>query len=241
MTKEVVPSICERLPTFEDLGWGAFMYWVSSYGGNIGGDRAYVELLEAQDFLEELRRSPRTVSPASIRQYLIDFLNQWRCQLADTDDMAERIREGIAGITEMVHRLEPITLLSLDMCSDKSLVRQITTKLNDVRGLGPTSTAKILHILHPAVFIPWDRPIRDEFGKGSGSWWYDDFLAWVQTVAHHVRNDFRRSFPGDEPEAYLSRKLGYDPPKTLAKFIDEFLWIRITKKVAIPPPWHPGI
>jgi hypothetical protein len=240
--KECVSNMCECLPSFDDLAWGAFMYWVSSYGGNIGGDQAYVELFKAQDFLRELRQSPEIVSSASIREYLIRFLNQWRCQLADSEDMAERIRGGIIGITEMLHRFDTMTLLGVDMHAHKSLVRQIATKLDDIHGLGPTSTAKILHVLNPAVFIPWDQPVRKEFGERSRSWWYDDFLVWAQKVAHHVRDDFKEEFsPDDEPEAYLSRKLDYSPPKTLAKFIDEFFWIKVTKGIHIPPPWHPGI
>lgn len=216
------------------------MYWVSSYGGNIGGDQSYVQLFEVQGFLPQLRRSPDMVEATSIRNHLIRFLNQWRCQLADNDDMAVRIREGIVRIAQLVNLFDTMTLLDVDMHTHNSLIRQIFTELDDVHGLGSTSTAKILHILNPAVFMPWDQPIRKEFAEHTGSWWYDDFLVWTQRIAHNVRNDFRRSFPDDEPQDYLSGKLGYDPPKTLAKFIDEFLWLRVTKQVHIPPPWHPG-
>jgi hypothetical protein len=227
--------------SFNDLAWGAFMYWVSSYGGNIGGDQAYVELFKAHDFLQELRHSPKGVTPASISKHLIKFLNQWRCQLADSEDMAERIRGGIVGLTESLRRFDTMTLLSTDMSTHKSLIKQMAVQLNDVHGLGPTCTAKILHVLNPAVFVPWDQPIRDVFWKYNHSRWYEDFLEYTQRVARNVRSDFKSFFPNDEPELYLSRKLRYSPSKTLAKFVDEFLWIKVTKHMAIPPPWHPGM
>ena len=229
------------IPSFNDLAWGAFMYWVSSYGGNIGGDQAYVELFKAHDFLQELRQSPKRVTSASISKYLINFLNQWRCQLADSEVMAERIREAIAGLTKSLRRFDTVTLLSIDMSAHKSLIKQMAAQLDDVHGLGPTCTAKILHVLNPAVFVPWDKPIREAFWKYNHSRWYEDFLEYTQRAARDVRADFKSFSSTDEPEVYLSRKLGYSPSKTLAKFLDEFLWIKITKKMPIPPPWHPGM
>ena len=109
-----------------------------------------------------------------------------------------------------------------------------------------TATSKLLHLLQPNLFVMWDNNILAFYRRnnpnirdsGSG---YCAFLRSMQEMAINIHEAFSRQTQGqeDDPATFLSEQLRYDQPQTLAKFIDEYNWVTITKRVSVPPPWHP--
>jgi hypothetical protein len=70
---------------------------------------------------------------------------------------------------------------------------------------------------------------------------YAEFLNKMRIVGKSVVEDFQVSHSGEKngPAIFLSKKLGLDPPLSLAKFIDEYNWITVTRQAEVPPKWHP--
>jgi len=97
----------------------------------------------------------------------------------------------------------------------------------------------------------WDGPIREYQRNSERPISRDDGEGYVAFLRHHggqmaksVSDDYRdTSGQEDRPEDYLSRRLYAEPrTKTLAKYLDEYLWIRITTidemtDLFPPPAW----
>lgn len=232
--------------TFNELQWAVFLYWAVSYGGNIGGDQDYVPLMSKVEFLERLRNNPRELSIQEIRQEVILFLNKWKCMVKDDDVTGEEIKSAIIDSKEMLHDLTSTNMLELGSLpeSKKNEIVSIYNRFDYVRHMGPTATSKTLHILKPDLFVMLDRFILSHYrrknpqinGTGKG---YLAFLLTMSEMATHVVADFKRLYPNDTLERFVCQKLGYTLNKSLAKFMDEYNWITITKGLVVPPRWWP--
>ena len=115
--------------------------------------------------------------------------------------------------------------------------------------IAATATGKILHVLNPELFVMWDKPILAHFrgtnGIGDSPQGYRAFLQQMNQDAVAVQQSFSTEAltpspqPGGTSEAYLSQRMNYNPPKTMAKYLDEFYWVTVTNGVSVPPQWHP--
>jgi hypothetical protein len=89
----------------------------------------------------------------------------------------------------------------------------------------------------------WDEAIREDtrLRAADTADGYLEFLKKMRNTAKRVVEDFRVSYSDEKmgPAVFLSRKLGLHPPLSLAKFIDEYNWITVTRQAEIPPKWHP--
>ena len=70
---------------------------------------------------------------------------------------------------------------------------------------------------------------------------YAYYLRRMQKFAVAARTDCRESLGCEDPAAYLCDRIGISPRLPLAKFIDEYNWLVITRRVPLPPKWHPDI
>jgi hypothetical protein len=226
----------QKYPDFRAFAWGIFLYSGSSYGG----DEAYLTLMREDHFLDDLRFRPKSVKLDQISKHLIRFLNGWRCRVEDSEEMAGQIRDAIGDALPLLNSLQSTSLRKIDLNEQKGEIAEIT-KLLGVKGFGPTCISKTLHVLNPALFLPWDQPMRDWFWEAQRSMWYADWLEYSQGIARHIDEDFERWQSKLSPEDYLSRKMKCELPKSLPKCIDEYLWIRITKQATLPPSWYPDM
>ena len=234
------------MPSFNELAWAALIYWAASYGGNIEGDKPYVDLMQMQEILCRLRESPQELELDEIKGSLVKFLNEWRSMLSNSSEMLARIKNGLVESIPHLSCLSDTPIAEFNLSAGSDAIRGFFDELLQVKGIGPTSAAKIAHILRPQLFVPWDRDICSHFEKeklipkGGDGRAYVEFLHVAQGSVLDVIADFRSSHPGQEPDNYLSRKLNCPIAKSMAKFIDEYNWITITKKLPVPPPWWPS-
>ncbi len=230
--------------TFEKFAWAAFIYWAQSYYGNIGGDNAYSEIMKNQRFLRDLRNYPDELSTKEIGEVLINFLNQWRCRLADSQENREAIKQRLVRQKEGTYSLSGETIARVNFSKAEGTIQKLYTSLREVRGFGPTTTSKVMHVLNPELFVMWDNKILDEYNKldrriTDSPAGYVQFLRLMQELALQVEADFRKYRAGGNVEDFLSEKLRYEPKKYFANFVDEFNWITYTKGMDLPPPWSP--
>ena len=231
---------------FIELQWAAFLYWAVSYGGNIGGDQDYVPLMSNTVFLERLRSNPAELTIKEISDNVILFLNRWKCMVKDDDATAEAIKRALVESKRVLRNLGSKTVLDIDILSDsqRNEIAGLYFEFDMISRFGPTATSKTMHILKPDLFVMWDGDILRHYKKrnpqinGTGKG-YLAFLSTMSEMARGVTEDFQKSYPTSTPEIFLCDKLGYTLKKSLAKFMDEYNWITISKRIAVPPRWWP--
>lgn len=230
--------------TFAKFAWAAFIYWAQSYYGNIGGDNAYSKIMTNDVFLEKLRNHPDELSTEEISEALINFLNEWRCRLADSPGTCQAIKQQLVEQTEDAQALSGETIALVDFNKAEGAIQRLYSSLRKVRGFGPTTTSKVIHVVNPELFVMWDNDILKRY-KGldrritDSPAGYVQVLRTMQDLALQVEADFQKYYTSVRVEGFLSEKLRYKPKKSLATFVDEFNWITYTKRMDLPPPWSP--
>jgi hypothetical protein len=206
---------------------------------------SYMGLLSIGSFLNKLQTSPDEVTPEEVLNELITgFLNRWGCRLPKTLETAMAIKSNLVRGADAVLALSHDNLLEVDLSNARTaksdLIAETYDKLRTVRRVGPTTASKILHVLNPALFVMWDTAIRKHYSallgkKLSGGEDYVAFLGHMQKLGQSVARDLSsQQVFTENVETRLSRQLGYDPPLTLAKLLDEYNWVTIVKRVHIP-------
>ncbi len=240
--------------TFGELAWTAYIYAIVTKG-----DKTYWEVEQSRESIDDFVRAPTKSKIKDIENIVVkQFLTGWGlCRISGQKTW------GIA--TRIEHELEKLDAAERDFLSRLSIgnvgagrlsdnyatiIKNLYNALRSIDGCGPTAVSKILFLLFPKLFMMWDEPIRAYLRRSESPIPKDDgkgyvaFLRLGGQVAKSVRDDYRDSLGRrDRPEDYLSGKLYAERnTKTLAKYLDEYLWIKITKEVMLsdllpPPEW----
>ena len=102
--------------------------------------------------------------------------------------------------------------------------------------------SKIAHVLNHRLFVPVNVSTLSYFGLFGEA---DGFIKWLEIAQQNAReivDDFDNLGFDGTPEDYLSERLGYvnvGCHKSLARFIDEYFWLRIGENLPVPPKWIP--
>ena len=236
---------------FRQLAWAAFLFRYI-----LGEeDKAYLrtrELLGADP-----AGTIAKFGTADVQELILSgFINRWRCRVINSPESARAIQEAVFRISPLLSSLAGAAIEGVDF--GKSIHRRDTTlttieTIDEVyRPLasigfrfGRTAASKLLHLLQPSLFAMWDGPIwhayKSRLRQAGRRFTYSLFLQEIQRMARDVCVDCRQMGVRGDPSAYLSGCLGYSPPKTLAKYLDEYNWVTITRGAGLPPGWHPGL
>jgi hypothetical protein len=131
------------------------------------------------------------------------------------DRIAEKLRELAPQFSEF----QTLTLASIDIRKRSDKIETLYNDLlnakwksdkNKTKRVGPTATAKLLHLTIPDLFMIWDRKIRLSYGFRESGAGYIRFLAKMQRCS-------RKLGPVLEN---LSSEYG----KSIPKLIDEYNW-----------------
>jgi len=194
-----------------------------------------------------------------IRDKLIrGFLNKWRSRFPNNSESGSAILSTISRLSPYLQKLIGCDIESVNFDDnihtkdvEDTIFNCVTCIFNAVAncyGFRTTVGAKILGIINPNLFVIWDNEIAYHYGlklfkdspgniySGEG---YVTFLKEMQRIARLFLSDYQNRFGKRDLTEFLSLRLHLNPIMPLAKFIDEFNWITITKKIEIPPKWHP--
>lgn len=217
-----------------------------------GNNEYYLEILK-KNILEKIKNDKLTLSDI---EALIDFLNKWHSRLKNKDStvikddliiVTSSVKDDLLKvltsqiIKEKLGVLKKYSISNVDF-SDKNIIAAINTIYSDidsVKYIASTITSKILAVLLPDLFVMWDKAIRDYYFNKKENYEYKsedyiEFLKIMQNRAFILNSDYNVYNPEkekDELNVYLSKKVGYaNNILSLAKFIDQYNWIKITKK-----------
>ena len=171
----------------------------------------------------------------------ITWLRAWGCRhlrRADTPRTDEALRAWWAtwggrlpGDQATLTGLAEADLVSAGLAYDA--LRAAPAASRSVKGaeidvaFGDTATAKLLFVVRPQVFPPWDEMIRLAFGKPGGSAAYVRLLRLSAAALDGLAG--RLAVPVSELPEILGR-----PESTPPKIVDEFLLVRIATADAAP-------
>jgi len=173
----------------------------------------------------------------------LKFLNKWSCRIA------KKAHREISARLKSWYKTDTATLfgrnknlwelneedLSLAATAYTSLLK-ITANYDTRSGkrqrvsIGHPAAAKILFALRPKAFPPWDNSIRNKLKEAYSITCYVDYLRHAKDLIGDIREACKKNgFTLNQLPKRLDR-----PDSTVAKLIDEYYWITITKECPSP-------
>lgn len=228
-----LPPIPTGPTTYREIEWAAQIYRGRRDGRNF--EEAYRDVYKSEFRKALLNRC----SSDDITRLLL-FLNKWGARWSCekmTPVLLEAVPEAIASLRCLATALPDDD--GLDDW-DAALVMRAVDRLMADDGVGATLASKILGIVNPEFFVMWDRDIQlayfprhqpDTFGAGAR---YARFLSDMMQAAKCIRKDAIEQHDISDPAGCLSRTFGLNPSFTLAKFIEEYNFLTITKGKTYP-------
>ena len=165
---------------------------------------------------------------------LLRFLNRWKSPtwakldvvLSDT-------------LPEVLRHLGPLVKLDLDEEKIDLSVFTGTERafdtLTSLQYIGPTTASRILAVLNPGFFVMWDSRIQKEYfhWEQRNGHAYQEFIKEMRKSALSVVEDSRK-YGIDDPAGSISEDICQRPPFTLAKFINDYVWLTVTRREQYP-------
>jgi hypothetical protein len=217
----------------------AFACYVYNFVGGID-DGGYTKF-------RKLTHSKPNLADGQHRKWLLEWLNDWGCRqfkIADHDSASNEVRDwysefgrtlpsegkGILSLTEA--DLEATEKAYNGLVNRTASQRKMNNGASTPVHFGPVGTAKILFALRPDAFIPWDNyMIRSLELDGYNGCSYSQFLRKVTKWLTGLAEDCKREeFELDELPDRVRRTTS-----SLAKLIDEYLWVTVTYRFETPP------
>ena len=230
-------------PEIGEFEWSIFIYNI------LGEDDAYIEA--------RINISNESLDKGKT---IYTFLNKWRTRTSQEviKPLNDLLKNDFGNTIKDLHQ----SLTEVDFANEliKGKIKKVYNLLTDITHIGPTGASKILHMLKPDLFVAWDRTIIEKYEKNGTPESYIDFLREmqsfgksilaakvdeVQILSQRITNIYKsRREPLNENNwsVKLEDMINYlkNYGKTLAKLLDEYNWVALSKGVSLPPNWWPS-
>ena len=212
---------------FEDMRDASRIYW-NNYGHTRAFD-SFVNHPASAAVIAELLCGDG--SPVLGLQCMRDgFLGQWGSARSMTETNVSGMSNGVKVAAGILGQLRiDATLESLTITDMEGIVAAFET-LDSCKGVGATIASKMIAALRPAIAVMWDMPIAAKYGFAHSTTGYRRFLRLMRDTAARIRAVSNQP----DLEAYL-QPYGRAWKAPLAKVLDEWHWVRITRKHVYDP------
>lgn len=211
--------------TYAQVCWAAQEY--------NAGEHRYNEFYRSV-YRADFRRALLERNSESDTQELVLFLNQLKSHFPQ-----QRAHQLAASFPEVAGHLAPWSDAAIDAgdLSDSAFVsaKLAFDSLVSIPNVGPTVASKILGVLNPGFFVMWDDAIQKKYfswQKRNGHA-YSLFLKEMQNSALSIVDDAHQHGI-EEPAVVISKTIRQDPAFPLAKFINDYVWLTVTRKAKYP-------
>lgn len=213
--------------TYAQVQWAAKEYNDGKHGYN-----EFYRAVYEPDFPHSLLKR---CSQSDVKA-LLEFLNQWKSRRPHV-----LARPIAAAIPDVGSYLQVLASSSIEAGVLDNSVFDATElafdRLTSIRGVGPTTASKILGVLYPRFFVMWDTPIQRVYFNWAqcNGRAYVTFMKEMQNSALSIVADARKQEReiGDPAET-ISKEICQKPPFPLAKFINDYVWLTVTRKEKYP-------
>ena len=223
-----------RPTTLEQILWSARLYRRNH--------RNFVRAWASVD-TEDFRRRALCDCDDAVAEQLRHFLAQFQ---AHTGDAArDAIQETLRDREFAARCLRRQRLTDVDMAATRPAVEMAFDQLMGVRGVASTIASKVLAVLNPELFVMWDKYISpayrydDAMDVDTAGGRYANFLVRMQGAARAISLDAEQNHGIADPSQHVRDELGLDSRCALAKLIDEYNFLTITRgevDPSNPPP-----
>ena len=226
---------------FNQLSWGALCFYYRS-----AGDNKYGRIMKDTSFLSRLRESPADISVAEFEEKVIlGHVNIENYDLLIGHNLAGNVLAKIIELQPDTSDLKDVSLMNCNLSNSEVVekINRIYNGLYSVRGLWLTGVSKISHLLNDKLLVLLNLDISNHFKLLEGNTNLIQWLKITQKNMQEVTEDFHKRGYSCSPEEFLSDKLSYTKygyQKSLAKFIDEYFWLRFGDNLPVPPMWAPS-
>ena len=183
--------------SFETIAWAALFYRGTSSDEieyEVAGKRSKITYAKLVDALQSV---PFTVEQDTVES-LVRFLNSWgRCRMKSNEQMRKRLRDRLQNLPKDLRLLNPLEHAEFSNRTKETVhVAYSTLQGNSPKWrVGTTATSKILHLVHPAFFVMWDKAIRTHYGREDAAIVENDrgyvaYLVKMKNMAQHAMDDF---------------------------------------------------
>lgn len=217
--------------TYAQVRWAASEYDAGDHRYN-KYYRAIYEPEYPHPLVKHLNRSEdRTPDIRPLRR----FLNQWKCRLpCESDSLVAEVMMELGSYQEGLFD----SAIESEFLDDRifDAAELAFDRLASIRHVGPTTASKILGVLYPRFFVMWDTDIRKAYFDRSQCKGYEFaiFMREMRSSAVSIIDD-ARNHEIEDPAKAISSEIEQNPPFTLAKFINDYVWLTITKKERFSP------
>lgn len=157
---------------------------------------------------------------------LLNWLNKWGCRIAEArfPTLSSQLQSWIAKQKLPAPDIGIAELKAAD-------IDELTAAYETLRQceFGPTGTAKALFAVRPKSAMVWDEPIRTAFGLADDGVGYGNMLKASRAEAQALLADSKQYGITD-----IAKAIGSPDYSSVAKLLDEYHWITITRGHRIP-------
>jgi hypothetical protein len=171
---------------------------------------------------------------------LIGFVNRWgtRCRIKP-----RHLKAALERVLPELSALRGESLLHIDLAQQVrgtgttgGVIERVFHAIASAEGSRYESTAasKMLHLIHPQLFVMWDSYIAWGYAaarsstEGRARDYARCFLPRVQRIARRAVEEYRSAHSATEEQAVQALCSGCRCPPTLAKVVDEYNYVKFT-------------
>ena len=131
-------------------------------------------------------------------------------------------------------------LLGVDIAVSRPTIERAFDQLMRTHRVGLTTASKVLAVVNPELFVMWDTAIylaycyTSDLGGMTLGATYASFLFRMQGSAQAIALDAQEHHGVDKPATHVCDELDLQDFCALAKFIDEYNYLTITRGVVDP-------
>ena len=216
--------------TYRQIEWAAQTY--RQYDAGRKHDAAYRKVY-ASELGDTLNRAPE-----SAIERLLGFLNDTNADIS-AETLFPVLVASVPDAVASLRHLASATLYDVvgDGLSnwDSALLTRAADRLTADDCVDFPLASQILSAVNPALFLSWDLATHNHFfpkndtTDGFAAVRYSRFICKMADAARGIRKDALTNYEIDDPAAHLSAKLGINPAYPMAKFINEYNWLTLTK------------
>jgi len=175
---------------------------------------------------------------------VIGFLNKWKCRLPYSSSLADAIKKAHEDSIIYIKALQDETIEDWNPNTTKNVGGEILTNqelllniYSRFAGIGEhfshVAASKVLHFLLPELVVMWDNTIALNYGTIMTNRIYvSRFIPQMKRLANQAIYTYQAE-KGCSREEAVSALKGFRPPKTIAKLLDEYNYMKYTRGIEI--------
>jgi len=172
-----------------------------------------------------------------VKDDVIKFLNIWKCRLHPSITLAERIKKAHKDTIPYLEALQEVTVgdwepdivkkIEGNTHSNGELLQKTFARFSMIgERFRYVAASKLLHFLLPNLVVMWDNSIALGYGVPMNSKWYvKKFIPRMRRMANEAIASYQEEYKVIR-EAAVAALYNFRPPKTLAKLLDEYNYMK---------------